>query len=79
MAQRGPDGVARETDRRFAAFEVFEALSATERFVISRAITGVVQSAVRERRSDLHSRSFEDALVALVRGFLRAQPVAARS
>lgn len=76
LAERGPDGVARETDRRFAAFEVFEALSATERFVISRAVTGVVQSAVRERRSDLHSRAFEDALVALVRGFLRAPPAA---
>ncbi|MEO1188768.1 MAG: TetR/AcrR family transcriptional regulator [Pseudomonadota bacterium] len=70
LAQRGPEGVARETDRRFSGFEAFRTLSPTQRFVISRAVTGVVQSAVRESRSDLHSRAFEDALVTLVRGFL---------
>ncbi|MEM7457896.1 MAG: helix-turn-helix domain-containing protein [Pseudomonadota bacterium] len=75
LRRRGPEGVAEETERRFAAFEAFETLSSTERFVLSRAITGVVQSAVRESRADLQSRAFEDTLVLLVRGFLKGRSV----
>ena len=77
LERRGPEGVAEETDRRFAEFEVFNALSSAERFVLSRAITGVVQSAVRERRADLYSHAFEDSLVNLVRGFLKARAITA--
>lgn len=71
LATRGPDGVARETNRRFEDSGLFDGLSAPERFVLSRAIIGVVQSAVRERYSDFKSKAFEDALVDLARGFLR--------
>ncbi|MEM7329835.1 MAG: TetR/AcrR family transcriptional regulator [Pseudomonadota bacterium] len=72
LQRRGPLGVAKETDKRFSAFDGFRSLSSVDRFIVSRAITGVVQSAVRERRPDLHSRAFEDALVKLARGFLNA-------
>lgn len=73
LERRGPEGVAAETDRRFSEFDAFRSLSSSDRFVLSRAITGVVQSAVREQRADLHSRAFEDSLVSLVRGFLKMQ------
>lgn len=73
---RGHDGVARETDKRFEDSGLFDGLSETEKFVLSRAIIGVVQSAVREQNKDINSRSFEDALVNLVRGFLRIQRAA---
>ncbi|MBO6690275.1 MAG: TetR/AcrR family transcriptional regulator [Henriciella sp.] len=73
LTTRGHEGVARETKRRFEESGLFVGLSQSERFVLSRAITGVVQSAVRERNADLTSQSFEDALVNLVRGFLRAR------
>lgn len=71
LEKRGPDGVARETNRRFEESGLYEGLTEPERFVLSRAITGVVQSAVREQNENVYSRSFEDALVDLVRGFLR--------
>lgn len=71
LESRGHDGVARETNRRFEESGLFEGLTKTERFVLSRAIIGVVQSAVREQNEDINSRSFENALVNLVRGFLR--------
>lgn len=71
VSHRGVEGVARETDQRFEDSGLFGGLSANERFVLSRAITGVVQAAVREGHRDLKSRSFEDALVALARGFLQ--------
>lgn len=71
LEARGHDGVARETDKRFEEFGLCDGLTETEKFVLSRAIVGVVQSAVREQNSDINSRSFEDALVNLVRGFLR--------
>ena len=71
LDRRGPEGGAEETDRRFAEFAGFRSLSSADRFVLSRAITGVVQSAVREQRDDLQSRAFEDSLVSMVRGFLK--------
>lgn len=73
LATRGHDGVARETNKRFEESGLCEGLSEPERFVLSRAITGVVQSAVRESYSDLKSEAFEDALVDLARGFLQAR------
>ena len=72
LAVRGQDGVADETHKRFEQSGVFEGLSDPERFVLSRAITGVVQSAVREHYSELKSEAFENALVRLARGVLRA-------
>lgn len=71
LTQRGPSGVARETQKRFEDSGLFEDLSEPEQFVLSRAITGVVQSAVREHYDDLTSEAFETALVNLARGFLR--------
>ena len=73
LKRRGPDGVARQIDRQFKQSGLCRGLSDTERFVLSRAITGVVQSAVREEYSEINSQSFEDALVALARGFLKIQ------
>lgn len=70
--RRGPDGIAKEIDRRCFESGLYDGLSETDRFVLSRAITGVVQSAVREENEALHSRAFEDSLVKLVRAFLRA-------
>ena len=70
--QRGPNGVAQELDRRCSEAGLYEGLSETDRFVLSRAIAGVVQSAVREKLETLQSRAFEDSLVALVRSFLAA-------
>ena len=71
LEKRGHDGIAKETNRRFEESGLYEGLTEPERFVLSRAITGVVQSAVREQNKNINSRSFEDAVVDLVRGFLR--------
>lgn len=71
METRGHDGVAKETNKRFEESGLYDGLTESERFVVSRAIIGVVQSAVREQYQEINSRSFEDALVNLVRGFLR--------
>ena len=73
LAARGQDGVAQETNKRFEQSGLFDGLSEPEQFVLSRAITGVVQSAVHERYSGLKSKAFEDALVNLARGLLRAK------
>jgi len=73
LATRGPDGVAQQTNKRFEQSGMFHGLSEPEQFVLSRAITGVVQSAVREHYSELKSKEFEDALVNLARGFLRVR------
>ncbi len=73
MDRRGPSGVAKKIDQRCLDSGLYEGLSDTDRFVLSRAITGVVQSAVREQDDRLHSRAFEDSLVKLVRAFLRAE------
>ena len=62
--QRGPLGVARETDQRFEEAGLYDGLSDVDRFMMSRALTGVVQSAVREEFSELGGREFEDALEA---------------
>lgn len=70
--QRGPNGVAEELDRRCLEAGLYDGLSETDRFVLSRAIAGVVQSAVREKLETLQSRAFEDSLVDLVRAFLAA-------
>ncbi len=72
--QRGPGGVAEKIDERCLASGLYDGLSETDQFVLSRAITGVVQSAVREQDPRLHTRAFEDSLVKLVRAFLRAAP-----
>ena len=69
---RGPNGVASEIDARCSKAGLYEGLSDTDRFVLSRAITGVVQSAVREQHVALSSRAFEDSLVRLVRAFLQS-------
>lgn len=71
MEQRGPEGVASIIDKRFRESGLCEGLSDVDRYVLSRAVTGVVQSAVREQKPDLYSRAFEDSLVKLVRAFLR--------
>ena len=72
MDQRGPEEVAAIIDARFSESGLCEGLSSTDRYVLSRAVTGVVQSAVREQNADLHSQAFEDSVVKLVRAFLRA-------
>ena len=69
---RGPSGVGEQIDQRCVESGLYEGLDETDRFVVSRAIAGVVQSAVREQRDDLQSRAFEDSLVKLVRAFLRS-------
>ena len=68
--KRGPMGVAYETDRRFKEAGLYDGLSDVDRFVMSRAITGIVQSAVREDYTNLGGQDFEDALVKLARCFL---------
>lgn len=70
LESRGSIGVARETDKRFEAVGAYDGLSKVDRFVVSRAITGVVQSAVQEEWVDIKSREFEDALVRVARCFL---------
>ena len=72
LSEPGPIEVGRQTDKRFAASGAFTGLSSIERFTLSRAIVGVVQSAVQEERSDIKSRAFEDALVQLSRSFINA-------
>ncbi|MEL6723887.1 MAG: TetR/AcrR family transcriptional regulator [Pseudomonadota bacterium] len=72
LKTRGPEGVAQMIDQRCHESGLYSGLTETDRFVVSRAITGVVQSAVREQTDHLHSRAFEDSLVKLVRAFLRA-------
>lgn len=71
LHERGPIEVGRQTDERFEASGAFTGLSPIERFTLSRAIVGVVQSAVQEERSDITSRDFEDALVQLSRSFVK--------
>ena len=70
LRTRGAQGVADATEARFENSGLFDGLADADRFVLSRAITGVVQAAVREGRADLQSREFEDALVRLARGCL---------
>ena len=72
--QRGPAGVAAKIDERCLASGLYEGLNEADQFVLSRAITGVVQSAVREQDPRLHTQAFEDSLVKLVRAFLRVTP-----
>lgn len=72
LRERGPIEVARLTDERFAQAGAFAELSQTERFVLSRAIVGVVQSAVQEERTDIASLEFENTLVRLARSFVKA-------
>lgn len=74
LNRRGPEEVAKEIDRQFARYEAFDKLASVDRYVLARAITGVVQSAVREGYSELNSRTFENALVNLARGFLKEIP-----
>lgn len=70
LNKRGPIEVAKETDRRFEQTGAFVGLCNAECFVLSRAIVGVVQSAVQEERTDIASTEFEDALVRLASSFL---------
>ena len=70
LRTRGAQGVADATEQRFEDSGLFDGLADADRFVLSRAITGVVQAAVREGRADLQSRAVEDALVRLARGYL---------
>lgn len=72
LRERGPIEVGRQTDKRFEASGAFAGLSPIERFTLSRAIIGVVQSAVQEERTDITSLEFEDALVQLSRSFVKA-------
>ena len=72
LQARGPIEVGRETDRRFDAAGAFAGLSNAERFVVSRAVVGVVQAAVLEEREDLASADFEDCLVRLALGVMAA-------
>jgi len=73
LVARGPQGVAREVDQRFKRSGLSDRLSDVESFVLSRAIAGVVQSAVREGLAEIKSKPFEDALVDLARAFLRTR------
>ncbi len=70
LQARGPVDVGREIDRRFDAAGAFAGLSSAERFVVSRAVVGVVQAAVLEEREDLTSADFEDCLVRLALGVM---------
>ena len=51
---------------------LFAALSREQIFVLSRALMGVVRSAVREEQPFLRSRTFEDEMVRLVLAYLGA-------
>lgn len=70
--ERGVERIASDIDANFKAAGMYSGLSREESFVLSRAIVGTVQAAVREELPSIKSRAFEDALVHLARSFLRA-------
>lgn len=72
LEARGPIEIGKQTDRRFETAGAFDGLSDAERFVVSRAVVGVVQAAVLEERADLMSQEFEDCLVRLAGSLIAA-------
>jgi AcrR family transcriptional regulator len=71
IRERGVDRIASDIDAKFKDAGMYSGLSKEESFVLSRAIVGTVQAAVREELPYIKGREFEDALVHLTRGFLR--------